>query len=262
MKTNLFLRQRAVKAAVSAAFLFLMSSMSTAQIVKTYASSQTNQVTGICIGCGVLNPQNAVGSNENDYSTIQVSIGLLARTEQTLIFPTSNIANNTNKLVIGIGSNGTPLSAQVLGGVSIETFNGDVSNNDYQNINNDILQLGSADPSKGEIELTMNIPFDRVKINVNSGLLNLGGELRVYYAYQYKDPFINMKSHADGGLITLDKKLPVEGTEVSLTNVSGKEVYRSKLTSNSFETKQPQGMYIMTLKTKEGKTYSQKIMIK
>ncbi|MCQ9636477.1 T9SS type A sorting domain-containing protein [Chryseobacterium sp. WG23] len=262
MKTNLLLRRRAIKAAMSATFLFLMSSMSTAQIVKTYASSQTNSVTGLCIGCGVVNPLNAIGSNENDYSTLQVSIGLLARTEQTLIFPTSNIANNTNKLVIGIGSNGTPLSAQVLGGVSIETFNGDVSNNDYQNINNDILQLGSADPSKGEIELTMNIPFDRVKINVNSGLLNLGGELRVYYTYQYKDPFINLMAHTEGGQVTLDKKLPLEGSEITLINTSGKEVYHSKLTSNTFESRQPQGLYIMTLKTKEGKTYTQKIMMK
>ena len=236
--------------------------MSFAQIVKTYVSSQTNQVLGVCLGCGVLNPQNAVGSNETDYSTIQVSVGLLARTEQTLIFPTTNIANNTNKLVIGIGSNGTPLSAQVLGGVSIETFNGDVSNNDRQNLSTSLLNLGAGDPSKGEIELTMNIPFDRIKINVNSGLLNIGGELRVYYGYQYKDPFINFMAHSQNGQFTLDKNISTQGSEVSLTNTSGKEVFRSKLTSNTFETKQPQGVYIMNLTTKEGKTYSKKVIIK
>ncbi|UKB79271.1 T9SS type A sorting domain-containing protein [Chryseobacterium sp. MEBOG07] len=262
MKTYLLPSQRTMKAAVLASFLFLTSTMSFAQIVKTYASSQTNQVLGVCLGCGVLNPQNAVGSNETDYSTIQVSVGLLARTEQTLIFPTSNIANNTNKLVIGIGSNGTPLSAQVLGGVSIETFNGNVSNNDYQSLGSTLIKLGDTDPSKAEIELTMNIPFDRVKINVNSGLLNIGGELRVYYSYQYKDPFINFMAHSQNGLFTLDKNVSTKGSEVSLTNTSGKEVFRSKLTSNTFETKQPQGVYIMTLQTKEGKTYSKKVMIK
>ncbi|KAB1229194.1 T9SS type A sorting domain-containing protein [Chryseobacterium viscerum] len=262
MKTYLLLSQRTMKAAVLASLLFLTGTMSFAQIVKTYASSQTNQVLGVCLGCGVLNPQNAVGSNETDYSTIQVSVGLLARTEQTLIFPTSNIANNTNKLVIGIGSNGTPLSAQVLGGVSIETFNGDVSNNDYQSLGSTLIKLGDSDPSKAEIELTMNIPFDRVKINVNSGLLNIGGELRVYYSYQYKDPFINFKAHSQNGLFTLDKNISAEGSEVSLTNTSGKEVFRSKLTSNTFETKQPQGVYIMNFTTKEGKSYSKKVIIK
>ncbi|WP_343686300.1 T9SS type A sorting domain-containing protein [Chryseobacterium gleum] len=262
MKTYLLLSHRAMKAAILASFLFLTSAMSFAQIVKTYASSQTNQVLGICLGCGVLNPQNAVGSNENDYSTLQVSVGLLARTEQTLIFPTTNIANNTNKLVLAIGSNGTPLSAQVLGGVSIETFNGDVSNNDYKTLDTQIITLGAGDPSKGEIELTMNIPFDRIKINVNSGLLNIGGELRVYYAYQYKDPYINFMAHNQNGQFTLDKNISAAGSEVTLTNTSGKEVFRSKLTSNTFETKQPQGVYIMNITTKEGKTYSKKVTIK
>lgn len=262
MKTYLLLSQRAMKAAILASFLFLTSAMSFAQIVKTYASSQTNQVIGICLGCGVLNPQNAVGSNENDYSTLQVSVGLLARTEQTLIFPTTNIANNTNKLVLAIGSNGTPLSAQVLGGVSIETFNGDVSNNDYKTLDTQIITLGAGDPSKGEIELTMNIPFDRIKINVNSGLLNIGGELRVYYAYQYKDPYINFMAHNQNGQFTLDKNISAAGSEVTLTNTSGKEVFRSKLTSNTFETKQPQGVYILNITTKEGKTYSKKVTIK
>ncbi|KMQ63626.1 hypothetical protein ACM40_02155 [Chryseobacterium sp. BLS98] len=262
MKTYLLPAQSAMKAAVLASFLLLTSTMTFAQIVKTYASSQTNQVFGVCLGCGVLNPQNAVGSNENDYSTLQVSVGLLARTEQTLIFPTTNIANNTNKLVIGIGSNGTPLSAQLLGGVSIETFNGNVSNNDYQSLDNGLISLGAGDPSKGEIELTMNIPFDRVKINVNSGLLNIGGELRVYYAYQYKDPFISFMAHNENGQFTLDKNITAAGSEVTLTNTSGKEVFRSRLTSNTFDTKLPQGIYIMNLTTKEGKTYSKKVIIK
>jgi hypothetical protein len=225
--------------------------MSFAQIVKYYANAQANQVYGVCIGCGVLNPMNAVGPNESDYSVLQVSIGLLARTEQTLIFPNSAY---TNKLVIGIGSNGTP---QVLRywGVSIETFNGDVSNNDYQNLNNDILKLGAGDPSKGEIELTMNKPYDRIKINVNGGLLSLGGEFRVYYGYQYRDPFISFMAHGQNGQVTLDKNLKVEGSEVTLINTSGKEVFRTKLNSNTFETNQPEGLYIIKLQTKDGKTF-------
>ncbi|MEJ5103017.1 T9SS type A sorting domain-containing protein [Chryseobacterium sp. MYb328] len=259
MKTNLLLSSRNLKATIFASLLFLTGGKSFAQIVKYYANSQTNQVHGVCIGCGVTNPLNAIGPNETDYSVIQVSIGLLARTEQTLIFPNSAY---TNKLVIGIGSNGTPLSAQVLGGVSIETFNGDVSNNDYQNLNNDILKLGAADPSKGEIELTMNKPYDRIKINVNGGLLSLGGELRVYYGYQYRDPFISFMAHSENGQITLDKNLQAKGSEITLINTSGKEVFRTKLNSNTFEIKQAQGIYIMTIKTKEGKTYSNKIMIK
>nr|WP_315030895.1 T9SS type A sorting domain-containing protein [uncultured Chryseobacterium sp.] len=262
MKTHLLLSQRSIKAALMASFLFLTSAMSFAQISKIYASSQTNQVVGVCLGCAVLNPLNAVGSNENDYSTLQVSVGLLARTEQTLIFSATNIASGTNKLVIGLGSDDVKLSAKLISGISIETFIGDVSNNDYQNLNNDAIQLGGSEPNKQELELTMNKPFDRVKINLNGGLLSVNGALRVYYAYQYKDPYINFAAHNQDGQITLDKKLPLDGAEVTLTNTSGNEVYRSKLTSNTFETKQAQGVYIMTLKTKQGKVYSNKIIFK
>lgn len=259
MKTNLFLSSRSVKTAIFACLLFLTSNMSFAQIVKYYANDQKNQVYGVCIGCGVVNPLNAIGPNENDYSVLQVSVGLLARTEQTLIFPNSTY---TNKLVIGIGSNGTPLTAQVLGGVSIETFNGDVSNNDYQNLNNDILKLGDTNSSKGEIELTMNKPYDRIKISVNGGLLSLGGEFRVYYGYQYRDPFISFLAHSENGQVTLDKNLQAKGSEITLINTSGKEVFRTKLNSNTFETNQPGGLYIIKLQTQEGKTYSSKVLLK
>lgn len=260
MKTNVLTTQHGAKTAMLAALLFLMNTLSSAQIIKTYAASQANQTYGICIGCGVLNPENAVGSNENDYSTLLVPMGLLARTEQTLIFPTAT--TNPNKLVIGIGASEFILTARLLGGVSIETFNGNVSNNDYQNVNNDILKLGGSSLTKGEIELTVNKPYDRVKISLNSGLLNLYDGLRVYYAYQYKDPYINLLAHSQGGHITLGENIPLEGSEVALINTSGKEVYRSKLKSKTFESGQPEGIYILTLQTKEGKNYSKKIMIK
>ncbi|MBV8324756.1 T9SS type A sorting domain-containing protein [Chryseobacterium sp.] len=260
MKINVSTNPNGLKTIILTLLVFVMNSLSHAQIIKTYASSQTNQTYGICIGCGVIDPENAVGSNEDDYSTLIVPLGLLARTEQTLIFPTS--ITNANKLVIGIGTGQAALTAQLIGGVSVETFNGQVSNNDYKNINNEILKLGGTDPSKGEVEFITSKPYDRVKINLNAGLLNLNGGLRIYYSYQYKDPYINLMAHTENGQVTFDKKIPAEGSEITLTNTDGKEVFRSKLTSHTFNPQQPLGMYIMTVKTKEGKTYTQKIMIK
>ncbi|HAO29021.1 MAG TPA: hypothetical protein DCQ68_17915, partial [Chryseobacterium indologenes] len=60
----------------------------------------------------------------------------------------------------------------------------------------------------------------------------------------------------------LDGNIAVDGAEVSLVNTSGKEVYRNTLRSKTFDSRQSEGIYIMTLKTKEGKMYSRKIMIK
>ncbi|AKK72879.1 hypothetical protein HX13_07850 [Chryseobacterium sp. P1-3] len=262
MKANLLASQFMKKTVVLASSMLLMTSLSFAQITKIYATSQTNQVVGICLGCGVLNPDNAVDGNEITYSTLEVSVGLIARTEQTLIFPQTNVAAGTNKLVIGFGADKTMLAAQIASSISIETFNGNVSNNDYQYLDSNNIKLGGSDPSKGEIEFTMNKPYDRIKINLNGGLLSVNGALRLYYAYQYKDPYISFMAHSKNGQVTIGGDLPLAGSEVTLVNTSGKEVFRTKLQSNTFETNQPEGVYIMTLQTKEGKSYSQKVMIK
>jgi hypothetical protein len=89
--------------------------------------------------------------------------------------------------------------------------------------------------------------------------LSLGGGFRIYYAYQ--DPLIQLLAHSQNGQVTLSGNVSVEGSEVSLMNTLGKEVYRSKLRSNTFTPNQPGGIYIMNLQTKEGKTYSKKIII-
>ena len=67
---------------------------------------------------------------------------------------------------------------------------------------------------------------------------------------------------SQSGQVTLDGNVPLEGSEVALTNTSGKEVFRSTLKSKTFDSKQPEGVYFMTVKTKEGKMYSRKIIVK
>ena len=69
-------------------------------------------------------------------------------------------------------------------------------------------------------------------------------------------------AHSQNGQIILGGNVPLEGSEITLFNTSGKEVFRSTLRSNTFESKQPEGVYIMNIQTKEGKTYSRKILIK
>ncbi|PKF75494.1 T9SS type A sorting domain-containing protein [Chryseobacterium sp. PMSZPI] len=262
MKTNLLASQFTRKTILLALSLFFMNNLSAQLLNKFYATSQSNQVVGICLGCGVLNPEYAVDNYDVTYSTLQVSVGLIARTEQTLIFDKTNIAADTNKLIIGFGTDKTMLAAQIATSVTIETFNGGVSNNDYQTLNSSNLNLGGTDPSRGEIEITMNKPFDRVKVNLNGGLLSLNAALRLYYAYQYKDPHITFKANSTDGQITLDGKIPFEGSEVSLINTFGREVYHGTLKSNTFESRQPEGIYILKVQTKEGKIYSNKIIIK
>jgi len=254
MKSILLSKRRLFQAALFLGFIF-QSNGSQAQS-RIYAHDQLSNVYGVCLACAVQNPLNAVGDNEDNYSTMVMGTALLGGVEQTLRFP--EVRTNT-KLVIGIGTNNIPLTVQLLSGVYIETFSGTTANNDSQMVSGSLLKLAD-NPSRATIELTPASSYNAVKIRLSGGVLSLGGGFRIYYAYQ--DPLISIMAHSQNGQVSLGGNVPVEGSEVTLFNIYGKEVFRSTLKSNTFEPRQPEGVYIMNVQTKEGKTYSRKISIK
>ncbi|UKB84369.1 T9SS type A sorting domain-containing protein [Chryseobacterium sp. MEBOG06] len=257
MKFNLPLgNQFSFKAGLMSLFLFSATTLSFAQN-RIYAHAQSSGVFGVaCLGCRVDNPLNAVGSNEDDYSTMVLGTVLLGGIQQTLLFP--DLRSDT-RLVVGIGTDNIPLSVQLLSGVTLETMNGGTSNDDRRTIDVSLLKLG-ATPNRGIVEFKPDKPYDGIRIGLTGGVLSLGGGFRIYYAYQ--DPLINIMAFSQSGQVTLDGNVPLEGSEVALTNTSGKEVFRSTLKSKTFDSKQPEGVYFMTVKTKEGKMYSRKIIVK
>ncbi|WP_288443988.1 T9SS type A sorting domain-containing protein [uncultured Chryseobacterium sp.] len=257
MKFNLFSgSSSSLKAGLMALFLFSASAMSLAQN-RIHAHAQSSGVFGVaCLGCRIDNPLNAVGDNEDDYSTMVLGTVLLGGIQQTLIFP--DLRSDT-RLVVGIGTDNIPLSVQLLSGVTLETMNGGTSNDDRRTIDVSLLKLG-ATPNRGTVEFKPTKPYDGIRIGLTGGVLSLGGGFRIYYAYQ--DPLMNIMAHSQNGQIILGGNVPLDGSEITLFNTSGKEVFRSTLRSNTFESKQPEGVYIMNIQTKEGKTYSRKILIK
>ncbi len=257
MKINLPLGKKfSFKAGCMALFLFSSTTLFFAQN-RIYAHAQSSGVFGVaCLGCRVDNPQNAVGFNEDDYSTMVLGTALLGGIQQTLTFP--DLRADT-RLVVGIGTDNIPLSVQLLSGVTLETMNGGTSNDDRRTIDVSLLKLG-ATPNRGTVEFKPVKPYDGIRIGLTGGVLSLGGGFRIYYAYQ--DPLASIMAHSQNGQVTLGGNVPVEGSEITLYNTSGKEVFRSTVNSNTFEPKQPEGIYIMNVQTREGKTYSKKIMIK
>lgn len=257
MKINLLLGKKfSFKAGLMALFLLSTSTLSFAQN-RIYAHAQSSGVFGVaCLGCRIDNPLNAVGFNEDDYSTMVLGTVLLGGIQQTLIFP--DLRSDT-RLVVGIGTDNIPLSVQLLSGVTLETMNGGTSNDDRRTIDVSLLKLG-ATPNRGTVEFKPAKPYDGIRIGLTGGVLSLGGGFRIYYAYQ--DPLANITAHSQNGQVTLGGNVAVEGSEVTLYNTSGKEVFRSTLISNTFESKQPEGVYIMNVQTKDGKTYSKKVLIK
>ncbi|KFF27884.1 T9SS type A sorting domain-containing protein [Chryseobacterium vrystaatense] len=255
MKSILLSKSRLFQAALFLAFL--SQSVNTQAQSRIYANDQYSNVYGVCLGCEVKNPLNAVGDNEDNYSTMVMGTVLLGGVEQTLRFPEVRI--NT-KLVIGIGTNNVPLTVQLLSGVYIETMSGTTANNDSQMITASLLKLADT-PNRATIELVPASSYNAVKIRLSGGVLSLGGGFRVYYAYQ--DPLFNIMAFNRGSQITLGGNVPLEGSEMTLRNAAGKEVHRSILRSNTVDlsSPQPEGIYIITIETKDKKTYSRKIKI-
>jgi len=182
MKTNVSASRCFIKAALLFSLVFLMSNLFLAQgnNIHTFATSQTNAVSALCLGCSIQNPQNAVGNDPTNYSSLKMGIGLLGKVEQTLIFPTASL----QKLAIHIGTGNGELTAALLSAATIETMNGNVSNGDSRIIDSQILTINTWPDNNGLIQFRPTKPYDRVKISLNAGVLSLNRELRIYEAKQ------------------------------------------------------------------------------
>ncbi len=198
----------------------LLTTSQTLRAQKVYASTQDNAVTGICLFCGVSNPTNPVSNaNLNDFSTYNITVGLLGvSVYQDLVFSGVNPDPGCDSLVVGLGNNGTLLTAALLGGITIQTYNGSTPNNDVTNIGTSILRLLSSDTTRGEVFVLPQKPFDRVRISLNSSLVGALSSFRLYYAYT--DKTILTAPTLSGG----DSVTTCGGSAVTLTasaNVTG-----------------------------------------
>ncbi|HVI44699.1 MAG TPA: hypothetical protein VM802_07510, partial [Chitinophaga sp.] len=191
---------------------------------QVYANTENNGVsgTGICIGCGVLNSGNAVNPNLTDYSTFSITAGLLdVAVYQTLIFPAAS-TTGCDSLIIRIGSSNAVLSAAILGGVTVQTFNGSTPNNDAQAVSTSILRIlqGNQD---GEILLKPAQTFDRVKVTLTSSLVGLLSSFRIYFAL--RKPSVATPNGTDsiticGGQSTIVTATAAPGSTIRWYNAS------------------------------------------
>lgn len=170
--------------------LFLLTFHSQRTTAQTFANSQTNAVNGLCLLCGVANPNNAVNGNVTDYSTFNITAGLLGvSVEQTLIFPSATTGNGCDSLFIGVGSANLPIDLTLFQSVTVQTFNGATAHTPVV-LSSSILEiriLGGAPVVVARLKPTQN--FDRVKVTLSSQLLGLLNAFRVYFAaYQSAGP--------------------------------------------------------------------------
>lgn len=183
---NSFLHRSLMRGVSIMAFLLISQSFFYAQ-EKIYATSETHSITGVCLFCSISSPEKAVGNNESDFALLNIPIGVAGRGELNLSFPAAT-TKHFRKVVIGIGRPSAALSVGLLGGVTVESFMGTISNNDSKVVDNTMLKVGQ-DPKQGIIEFTPTKYFDKIRITLNGGLLGLNNGLQVFYAYHTPGKF-------------------------------------------------------------------------
>lgn len=166
-------------------FFILLQNSSKAQV---YANSQTSGANGLCIGCNVLNPQNAVDTNLSNYSVINLADSVLGAYAYQM-FNFSNQGNPGDYIGIIIeDDNLLGLDSALLSGTELTTFNSGFSNNDTKNSSFFTISLFDGSSSKYLIEFQSGATFDAIELKLNAGMAGTTNNLRVYSAYHNSTP--------------------------------------------------------------------------
>ncbi|SHG90218.1 Ig-like domain-containing protein [Pedobacter caeni] len=122
---------------------------------------------------GVNNAANAIDGVESTYATLGSALGLVGFAQETVVFPGLSAATDSVRMLVSSGP--TLLSLELLGSVSIETFNGNVSNGLVPGTGGLLkLRLLSPGSSIGVLSFAPGVPFDRVQLRIGgvASLLN------------------------------------------------------------------------------------------
>jgi gliding motility-associated-like protein len=159
--------------------LLFLSLTSRAQ--RIYATSQDSGASGLlCINCTVSNGANAADGNVQTFSTINVTVGLAAKTYQELIFAGIPIAANT-PVTVKLGTGNNLVSATALGGIVLQAYNGTTAVG--QPVTASTLISALANNNQIEVSITPTAAYDRIRVTLNGGLLGALSSLFLYEGF-------------------------------------------------------------------------------
>lgn len=154
--------------------------LSRAQI--NYATNQQTGATGLlCLNCTVSNAANAADADLQTYSTLNVTVGLAAKTYQDLIFPAQIAANTPVSVKLGSGDNLLDLTA--LGGISLQAYNGSTAIGSAITANT--LLSAVSNNNQAELKFAPSAAYDRVRVTLNGGLVGALSSIYLYGAFYF-----------------------------------------------------------------------------
>jgi gliding motility-associated-like protein len=147
-----------------------------------FASTQTFDVSGVCVACTVTTPDNAVDQDTTNFSQLHMPVSALGSfVNQKLIFTDAGIVGDTVTLKLSIPASLTDIS--ILNSIQLASYNGNTYNGDRITLSSSLLKITIL--SGGQTAIVKFAPkagFDRVEVRLNSGLATLFTTLNVYYA--------------------------------------------------------------------------------
>src|SRR5690606_36423834 len=152
------------------------------------ANAQTTSTYFLCLLCSVENPGAAVDGDPNTASRFVEPAAVAGGASQDLIFAETGQAGDT--IVVLMGLSGSLLDADLLGGVTFESYNGDTGNGDGDKLGGGLLELKLLPGNtRGEIKFIAGGTFDRVRVTYRPTLGVLNSSLELFEArIQLPDP--------------------------------------------------------------------------
>src|SRR5690606_12885288 len=151
------------------------------------ANAQTVGAEGLCLICSVANPGYAVDADPDTYSQLNASVGIAAGVWQELIFPEAGAEGD--RITLELGLNSALADIAVLGGLTVESYNGTTANGDGGAVDTDLIELiilpGSG--NRFTVSFTAGATFDRVRVRF-AALVAALQNVRVYGAQMHFAP--------------------------------------------------------------------------
>ncbi|WP_146154286.1 gliding motility-associated C-terminal domain-containing protein [Chitinophaga ginsengisoli] len=199
----------------------------------SYATQQVSPViAGVCLLCSVADPAQAVDQNANSASTITSTLSAVGYVGQLLQFGNTYPAGDSITLDLEIP--GQVADVALLGGVKLESYNGNTANGDAIFLNNSTVHVMLLNTgNKFRVTLPVNKAFNGVLVSIN-GVVAALTRVKVYFAAvvtkrpQVATPTIDICS---GGTATLTAtssngaNLAWYATAVGGTQLSGNGTY-------------------------------------
>ncbi|MGS2764514.1 immunoglobulin domain-containing protein, partial [Sinomicrobium sp. M5D2P9] len=145
-----------------------------------HAVSQENGVDGVCLLCDVVNPEFSVDFDPDNYTELNTPLGVASGIWQDLIFPFGGLNGDIIEVELGVG--GGLVDFSVLGGLTLESFNGATPNGDGISLSEPVnIKLVPGTTDRYIATFVAGADFDRVRVKF-AAVLEALTNVRVYGA--------------------------------------------------------------------------------